>query len=101
MVLKVMVILMEHGKGELTLHDSPTLQVNGKAIARHEMHSSASIHMQPWTTLPQKVIDSIPSGDLESRMLNSWTERERLYLMTPKHPKTMDQQPRDSPEFPP
>ena len=30
-------------------------------------------------------------------MLDGWTERERLYLITPKHPKTMDQRPRDLP----
>ena len=33
--------------------------------------------------------------------LNGWMEREREYLITPKHPKTMDQQPRDLPAFAP
>ena len=47
-----------------------------------------------------KLIGLIPSGDLESHVLNGWTERERLYLIRPKHLKTIDQQPRDLPGFP-
>ena len=92
MVLKVRVILIEHCKGKLTSHDSPSLEVNGKAIARHERHSPASMHIRPWGLDLNKSIDHIPSGDLESHVLDKWTEGERLYLVTPKHPKPMDHQ---------